>query len=190
MAPDNPARAVEETVEKVVDTAKDVIAKSSDVIPGAPSSAPPTLEEPTEPHDPLPPKKEHGTPDTRTPTGAETSASRTSAGQQGAFLTTANGTRLRDSDHSLKAGERGPTLLQDHHLREKITHFDHERIPERVVHARGAGAHGVFEGYGNVDDVCLAGFLKKGKQTDVSVRFSTVLGNRGSADTVRDTRGF
>ncbi|HVH94155.1 MAG TPA: catalase, partial [Nocardioidaceae bacterium] len=69
-------------------------------------------------------------------------------------------------------------------------HFDHERIPERVVHARGAGAHGVFEGYGTADDVCLAGFLKKGKQTDVFVRFSTVLGRRGSADTVRDTRGF
>ena len=61
------------------------------------------------------------------------------------YLTTANGARLRDTDHSLKAGERGPTLLQDHHLREKIMHFDHERIPERVVHARGAGAHGVFE---------------------------------------------
>ena len=110
--------------------------------------------------------------------------------QQGAYLTTANGARLRDTDHSLKAGERGPTLLQDHHLREKITHFDHERIPERVVHARGAGAHGVFEGYGTAEDVCLAGFLKKGKQTEVFVRFSTVLGNRGSADTVRDTRGF
>jgi catalase len=69
-------------------------------------------------------------------------------------------------------------------------HFDHERIPERVVHARGAGAHGVFEGYGTADDVTVAGFLKKGKKTDVFVRFSTVLGNRGSADTVRDTRGF
>ncbi len=190
MSPENPARAVEETVEKVVDTAKDVIASSSDTIPGAPGSAPPTVEEPTEPHDPLPPKKEHGTPDTRTATGEQTGASRTAAAQHGAFLTTANGTRLRDSDHSLKAGERGPTLLQDHHLREKITHFDHERIPERVVHARGAGAHGVFEGYGTAEDVCLAGFLAKGKQTDVFVRFSTVLGSRGSADTVRDTRGF
>ena len=68
---------------------------------------------------------------------------------QGRWLTTAQGARLRDTDHSLKAGERGPTLLQDHHLREKITHFDHERIPERVVHARGAGAHGIFVGYGN-----------------------------------------
>ena len=105
-------------------------------------------------------------------------------------MTTAQGLRLRDTDHSLKAGERGPTLLQDHHLREKITHFDHERIPERVVHARGAGAHGVFVGYGNADAICRAGFLGEGVSTPVFVRFSTVLGSRGSADTVRDTRGF
>jgi catalase len=98
--------------------------------------------------------------------------------------------RLRDTDHSLKAGPRGPTLLQDHHLREKITHFDHERIPERVVHARGAGAHGVFVGYGTADAVTSAAFLGEGVQTRVFTRFSTVLGSRGSADTVRDTRGF
>ena len=109
---------------------------------------------------------------------------------QGRFLTTAQGARLRDTDHSLKAGERGPTLLQDHHLREKITHFDHERIPERVVHARGAGAHGTFIGYGNARSVTKAGFLAKDVETPVFVRFSTVLGSRGSADTVRDTRGF
>ncbi len=110
--------------------------------------------------------------------------------QQGTFLTTAQGARLRDTDHSLKAGTRGPTLLQDHHLREKITHFDHERIPERVVHARGAGAHGIFVGYGNAKPITRAGFLAKNAQTPVFVRFSTVLGSRGSADTVRDTRGF
>ena len=75
-----------------------------------------------------------------------TDAGPTDVGPAGRFLTTAQGARLRDTDHSLKAGARGPTLLQDHHLREKITHFDHERIPERVVHARGAGAHGVFDG--------------------------------------------
>src|SRR3954452_10482001 len=190
MSPENPKQAVEETVEKLVDTAKDAIQSGRPVIPGAPGSEPPTVEEPTEPREPLPPKTEHGAPETVTPTGARTGAPAAALGQQGAFLTTANGARLKDSDHSLKAGERGPTLLQDHHLREKITHFDHERIPERVVHARGAGAHGVFEGYGTADDVCLAGFLKKGKQTDVFVRFSTVLGSRGSADTVRDTRGF
>ena len=144
---DKPAKAVEETVEKVVDTAKSALQQAVDLIPGAPGSAPPTVEEPTEPKGPLPPKKEHGHPETRTPTGAKSGTSAKSLAQQGAFLTTANGARLRDSDHSLKAGERGPTLLQDHHLREKITHFDHERIPERVVHARGAGAHGTFVGY-------------------------------------------
>ncbi|GAA0286353.1 catalase CatB [Streptomyces polychromogenes] len=108
----------------------------------------------------------------------------------GAYLTNAQGTRLYESDHSLKAGPRGPVLLQDHHLREKITHFDHERIPERVVHARGAGAHGVFRGYGAAGEVCKAAFLGRDVETPVFVRFSTVLGSRGSADTVRDTRGF
>ena len=111
--------------------------------------------------------------------------------QSGAYLTTAQGLRLPDTDHSLKAGARGPTLLEDFHLREKITHFDHERIPERVVHARGAAAHGVFESYGTAAAVTKAGFLgNKGTKTDVFTRFSTVLGSRGSADTVRDTRGF
>ncbi len=111
--------------------------------------------------------------------------------QSGQYLTTAQGLRLPDTDHSLKAGERGPTLLEDFHLREKITHFDHERIPERVVHARGAAAHGVFESYGTASSVTKAGFLAgKGQQTEVFVRFSTVVGSRGSADTVRDTRGF
>ena len=111
--------------------------------------------------------------------------------EAGEFLTTAQGLRLPDTDHSLKAGERGPTLLEDFHLREKITHFDHERIPERVVHARGAAAHGVFEAYGTARSVTKAKFLaEKGRQTDVFTRFSTVLGSRGSADTVRDTRGF
>src|SRR5580658_7611925 len=79
--------------------------------------------------------------------------------QSGEYLTTAQGLRLPDTDHSLKAGTRGPTLLEDFHLREKITHFDHERIPERVVHARGAAAHGVFESYGNAASVTKAAFL-------------------------------
>ncbi len=106
-------------------------------------------------------------------------------------LTTAQGVRLPDTDHSLKVGARGPSLLEDFHLREKITHFDHERIPERVVHARGAAAHGVFESYGNAGKYTRAAFLgRKGTKTDVFCRFSTVLGSRGSADTVRDTRGF
>ncbi len=110
--------------------------------------------------------------------------------QNGERLTTAQGLALPDTDHSLKAGPRGPSLLEDFHLREKITHFDHERIPERVVHARGAAAHGVFESYGTAADVCQAGFLAAGQTTEVFTRFSTVLGSRGSADTVRDTRGF
>src|SRR3954453_14534532 len=101
------------------------------------------------------------------------------------------GVKISDDQNSLKAGLRGPTLMEDFHLREKITHFDHERIPERVVHARGAAAHGVFEAYGNAASVTRAAFLAdKGKQTEVFCRFSTVLGSRGSADTVRDTRGF
>ncbi|GLY03210.1 catalase [Actinoplanes sp. NBRC 101535] len=159
-------------------------------IPGAPGSATPPLAEPTTPTDPLPPKPEQGAPEPRTPTGAPAGCPVHAMGQQGEYLTTAGGTRLRDTDHSLKAGPRGPTLLQDHHLREKITHFDHERIPERVVHARGTGAHGVFTGYGTADAITRAGFLAKNKETPVFVRFSTVLGSRGSADTVRDTRGF
>ncbi|HEY6935082.1 MAG TPA: catalase [Marmoricola sp.] len=166
------------------------MAETEQQIPGAPTPEPPSLAEPTEPREPLPPRADQGAPDTRTPTGAESGVPATATAQQGRWLTTAQGARLRDTDHSLKAGPRGPILLQDHHLREKITHFDHERIPERVVHARGAGAHGVFTGYGAADNVCRAGFLKKDVETPVFVRFSTVLGSRGSADTVRDTRGF
>jgi catalase len=139
-------------------------------------------------------KSDQGAPKAVSPTGAPTRESVTDRGdaaaQSGEFLTSAQGLRLPDTDHSLKAGERGPTLLEDFHLREKITHFDHERIPERVVHARGAAAHGVFESYGSATSVTKAGFLAKGKTTDVFVRFSTVAGSRGSADTVRDVRGF
>jgi catalase len=111
--------------------------------------------------------------------------------QAGDQLTTPNGVRIPNSDHSLTAGPRGPVLLEDFHLREKIMHFDHERIPERVVHARGAGAHGVFTANGAAVTVTRAAVLaEKGLETPVFVRFSTVLGSRGSADTVRDTRGF
>ncbi|MGQ5261122.1 catalase [Micromonospora sp. ZYX-F-536] len=182
-----PAKAVKNAVKTASEKITDALSPD---VPGAPGSAPPTVEEPTTPRGPLPPKGEQGAPQTRTPTGEETGAPTTANGQQGAFLTTSQGARLRDTDHSLKAGSRGPTLLQDHHLREKITHFDHERIPERVVHARGAGAHGVFTAYGTAERVTRAGFLRKGRETEVFVRFSTVLGSRGSADTVRDTRGF
>lgn len=107
------------------------------------------------------------------------------------FLTTNHGARISDNQNSLKAGERGPTLLEDFVLREKITHFDHERIPERVVHARGAGAHGVFQVYEPLDKVTCAGFLNDPKrETPVFVRFSTVAGSRGSSDLARDVRGF
>jgi catalase len=110
--------------------------------------------------------------------------------QDSEFLTTQQGVRLPHTDDSLKAGARGPTLMDDFHLREKITHFDHERIPERVVHARGAAAHGVFESYGTASEVTSAAFLQPGQVTPVFTRFSTVVGSRGSADTVRDVRGF
>ena len=142
---------------------------------------------------PTPRKPDQSAPAAVSPTGA-TNGQRADAdprAQSGQYLTTAQGLRLPDTDHSLKAGDRGPTLLEDFHLREKITHFDHERIPERVVHARGAAAHGVFVSYGTAASITKAGFLgKKGTKTEVFTRFSTVLGSRGSADTVRDTRGF
>ncbi len=111
--------------------------------------------------------------------------------QQGDAVTTAQGTPVDDTDNSLRAGPRGPTLLEDHHLREKIMHFDHERIPERVVHARGAGAHGRFELFESLEDITRAAVLTDTTAvTRVFVRFSTVAGSRGSADTARDVRGF
>jgi len=110
---------------------------------------------------------------------------------KGKQLTTNTGVRINDTDNSLRAGPRGPTLMEDFHFREKIMHFDHERIPERVVHARGAGAHGYFEVYKSMNKYTKAKFLQEpGKKTPVFVRFSTVAGSRGSADTVRDVRGF
>jgi catalase len=106
-------------------------------------------------------------------------------------LTTNHGVPVGDNQNSLKAGLRGPTLLEDFILREKITHFDHERIPERIVHARGSAAHGYFECYKPLPKVTRASiFAEAGKQTPVFVRFSTVLGERGSTDTARDVRGF
>ncbi|MGV8961418.1 MAG: catalase [Stenotrophomonas sp.] len=111
-----------------------------------------------------------------------------SSGQR---LTTNQGVGIADNQNSLKAGLRGPALLKDFILREKITHFDHERIPERVVHARGSGAHGVFECYKPLTELtCAAPFQAAGKLTPVFVRFSTVAGERGSKDTARDVRGF
>ncbi|MDJ0366062.1 catalase [Hymenobacter sp. H14-R3] len=98
--------------------------------------------------------------------------------------------RINDDQNSLKDGDRGPTLLEDFLLREKITHFDPERIPERVIHARGVGAHGYFEAYGNATDLTRAAFLQLGAVTPIFTRFSTVTGSRGCTDLARDVRGF
>jgi catalase len=109
----------------------------------------------------------------------------------GEFLTTNQGVRINDNQNSLKAGERGSTLLEDFILREKITHFDHERIPERIVHARGSAAHGYFQVYESMAQYTKAGFLQDpAVKTPVFVRFSTVAGSRGSSDLARDVRGF
>src|SRR5690554_142154 len=106
-------------------------------------------------------------------------------------LTTQQGAPIADNQNSLRAGARGPTLIEDHIMREKIFHFDHERIPERVVHARGYGAHGYFETYESLADItCADIFQRKGEKTPVFVRLSTVAGNKGSFDLARDVRGF
>ncbi|MBV8706889.1 MAG: catalase [Acidobacteriaceae bacterium] len=106
-------------------------------------------------------------------------------------LTTQQGVPVSDDQNSLRIGQRGPTALEDFHFREKIFHFDHERIPERVVHARGYGAHGFFEAYESLSDITMADvFQRAGEKTPAFVRFSTVAGNKGSADLARDVRGF
>ena len=110
--------------------------------------------------------------------------------QQGGGLTTNHGVPISDNQNSLKAGARGPSLLEDFQLREKIFHFDHERIPERIVHARGSGAHGVFEATADISDLSKAAVFRKGQKTEVFARFSTVAGGAGSVDTPRDVRGF
>jgi catalase len=107
------------------------------------------------------------------------------------ILTTQQGTPVSDDQNTLRIGARGPAALEDFHLREKIFHFDHERIPERVVHARGYGAHGYFENYEPLPDITSADiFQRAGEKTPAFVRFSTVAGNKGSADLARDVRGF
>ena len=123
------------------------------------------------------------------PSGVPLTRVRTDAAGQ--RLTTNQGVPVADNQSSLKAGLRGPALLKDFILREKITHFDHERIPERIVHARGSAAHGFFESYASFETITRAALLsERGKQTPVFVRFSTVAGERGSKDTARDVRGF
>ena len=111
--------------------------------------------------------------------------------EAGDRLTTNQGVKVNDTDNSLKAGTRGPSIRDDFHLQEKLTHFDRERIPERVVHARGSGAHGYFQPYESMTEFTKAKFLGDAStKTPVFVRFSTVGGSRGSADSVRDARGF
>lgn len=109
----------------------------------------------------------------------------------GRAMTTNNGVKVSEDENTLTVGERGPSLLEDFHFREKIMHFDHERIPERIVHARGFGAHGEFQVYEDLSEYTSADFLTHPeKTTPVFVRFSTVQGSKGSPDTVRDVRGF
>jgi len=192
---DNPLGAAREAVSAVKDAVLSGAAQVGEKvtgkhIPGAPGVEPPALVEPTEPREPMRPKADQQAPATVSPTGAPIGSPAKVNAQTGAYLTTAQGVRRGDTDHSLKAGPRGPVLLQDHLLREKIMHFDHERIPERVVHARGAAAHGVFRSNGAASNLTCAAFLGPDVETPVFVRFSTVLGSRGSADSVRDTRGF
>ncbi|MEU5363923.1 catalase [Streptomyces sp. NPDC005925] len=184
------SKPLKQAAQKLAETIQGGVPGPEEGIPGKPGAESPSLAEPTEPREPLPPKPDQSGPATMSPTGRATGADQARVAQAGSYLTTAQGARLYDTDHSLKAGPRGPVLLQDHHLREKVMHFDHERIPERVVHARGAAAHGVFRSYGTAESVTKAAFLATDVETPVFVRFSTVLGSRGSSDTVRDTRGF
>jgi catalase len=165
---------------------------------GAPTSAPPEG-----PHQPAPsPTTGAGTlseknespktgPATLEPQSLDGSLESKRVNSAGQVLTTNQGVPVANNQDSLKAGLRGPTLLEDFILREKITHFDHERIPERIVHARGSAAHGFFEAYEPLTGLTRAApFRESGKRTPVFVRFSTVAGERGSADTARDVRGF
>jgi len=125
------------------------------------------------------------------PQSAKDSATHQVADKKKGYLTTNHGLRIADNQNSLKSGESGPTLLEDFILREKIFHFDHERIPERIVHARGSGAHGYFEAYESLAEITKAApFQNPGEKIPVFVRFSTVAGGAGSVDTPRDVRGF
>ena len=129
-----------------------------------------------------------GEPQTRVGEGGETHQT---AGGDVAVMTTAQGVPVSDDQNTLRQGARGPALLEDFHFREKMFHFDHERIPERVVHARGYAAHGHFETLDPIPELTRADlFQRKGEKTPVFCRFSTVAGNKGSADLARDVRGF
>ncbi len=128
---------------------------------------------------------------TKAGSGGETHQQVASGGEPEGGLTTNQGIRVSDNQNQLKAGARGPVLLEDFVLREKIFHFDHERIPERIVHARGSAAHGFFECYESLADITKADlFQRAGERTPLFTRFSTVAGGAGSVDTPRDVRGF
>ncbi|NLR71380.1 catalase [Novosphingobium sp. ERN07] len=164
------------------------MAKTSPATPASPNPVTPALENALADHQPGSGNAAYGT--TKGNAG-ETKQNAGTEADGAAFLTDNFGHRLSDNQNSLKAGERGPTLLEDFILREKIFHFDHERIPERIVHARGSGAHGVFEVMKAIPELTKAGlFQKKGTTCPVFVRFSTVAGGAGSVDTPRDVRGF
>jgi len=128
----------------------------------------------------------------RTPQGGETHQTLAKGADPATDrLTTNQGIPVSDNQNQLKVGPRGPVLLEDFVLREKIFHFDHERIPERIVHARGTAAHGYFELYESLADVTKADlFQRPGEKTPVFLRISTVAGGAGSVDTPRDVRGF
>ncbi|MCI4592139.1 catalase [Sphingobium sp. BYY-5] len=127
---------------------------------------------------------------TITGNGGETHQQAVTGSNPDTILTTNQGIRVSDNQNSLRSGARGPTLLEDFVLREKIFHFDHERIPERIVHARGSGAHGFFEATEDISHLTKAALFRKGEKTEVFARFSTVAGGAGSVDTPRDVRGF
>src|ERR1700755_1871181 len=141
------------------------------------------------------PSKRSNNKDAATPTKDSTSGNggelHQTLGSSADALTTNQGVRVSDNQNSLRSHARGPTLLEDFILREKITHFDHERIPERIVHARGSGAHGYFQAYKPMSHLTKAAFLQNPREkTRFFVRFSTVAGGAGSIDTARDVRGF
>ena len=136
-------------------------------------------------------KTKHASSTKRSPDTSQPAELHQTAGKDVPVLTTQQGVPISDDQNTLRIGPRGPALLEDLHFREKIFHFDHERIPERVVHARGFGAHGYFENYESLAELTRADlFQRAGEKTPAFVRFSTVAGNKGSADLARDVRGF
>jgi catalase len=158
------------------------------VLPSAIEQAPAMRPHSQQPFDPMPSQGPSAPPASTTKVAALDAVRDR---PRGAVLTTDHGLPISHTDDTLKAGVRGPSLLEDSHFREKLTRFDHERIPERVVHARGSGAHGYFELYKPLPELSRAAFLNDtAVRTPVFVRFSTVQGSKGSADTVRDVRGF